>query len=212
MEHRRLRLVGRLARSDRPSHLDPGRHRRGPRRQQRAGHDERRPHRRCIAQRPAPRPATPPRRSRRPPATVWRCSCIGQGYTGHTQKLVYVSGDAGAHWSKAGTPSSEGDGGTLAGGVATNLVLVTASAASWIEQLGRRRHDLGDREDLRRRRHGLARPRVHDPLERHRRARTRRHQRQQIRSARAAASELRWRRDLAVGQLLGPVASAVRGR
>ena len=82
-------------------------------------------------------PSTPPGYS---PASVAATSghslallCIGQGYTGHTQKLVYVSGDAGAHWSKAGTPSSEGDGGTLAGGVATNLVLVTASAASWIE-------------------------------------------------------------------------------
>jgi len=40
--------------------------------------------------------------------------CTGQGYTGHTDKLVYVSSDGGARWAKAGTPSSAGDGGTLA--------------------------------------------------------------------------------------------------
>ncbi len=59
--------------------------------------------------------------------------CVGQGYTGHTQKLVYVSGDGGAYWTKAGAPSALGDGGTLAGS-GTTLVLATASAASWLDR------------------------------------------------------------------------------
>jgi hypothetical protein len=58
--------------------------------------------------------------------------CVGQGYAGHTQKLVYVSANGGLTWSKAGAPSPEGDGGTLAGSGAT-LVLATASAASWLD-------------------------------------------------------------------------------
>jgi hypothetical protein len=59
--------------------------------------------------------------------------CVGQGSTGHTQKLVYVSSDGGAYWSKAGAPSALGDGGTLAGS-GTTLVLATASAASWLDR------------------------------------------------------------------------------
>ena len=59
--------------------------------------------------------------------------CLGQGYTGHTDKRVYVSADGGATWNKAGIPSNEGDGGTLAGNP-SDLVLVTASAASWIDR------------------------------------------------------------------------------
>ena len=59
--------------------------------------------------------------------------CVGQGYTGHTQKLVYVSSDGGAYWSKAGAPSALGDGGTLAGS-GTTVVLATASAASWLDR------------------------------------------------------------------------------
>jgi hypothetical protein len=64
--------------------------------------------------------------------------CVGQGYTGHTDKQIYTSVDGGAHWTTAGKPSSEGDGGTLASS-ASNVVLVTASAASWID----RSHDGG---------------------------------------------------------------------
>jgi len=59
--------------------------------------------------------------------------CVGQGYTGHTQKLVYLSANGGVTWSKASTPSPEGDGGTLAGS-GTTLVLATASAASWLDR------------------------------------------------------------------------------
>ena len=59
---------------------------------------------------------------------------VGQGYTGHTDKLVYTSADGGATWVKAGKPSSEGDGGTLAGDSPSALVLATASAASWLDR------------------------------------------------------------------------------
>lgn len=64
--------------------------------------------------------------------------CVGQGYTGHTDKQVYMSVDEGTHWTMVGKPSSEGDGGTLAAS-APNVLLVTASAASWID----RSHDGG---------------------------------------------------------------------
>jgi hypothetical protein len=40
--------------------------------------------------------------------------CTGQGYTGHTDKTVYVSGDLGATWKLAGHPASAGDGGMIA--------------------------------------------------------------------------------------------------
>jgi hypothetical protein len=59
---------------------------------------------------------------------------VGQGFTGHTIKRVYVSSDAGAAWLKAGAPSAEGDGGALAAGSARGLLLATASAASWIDR------------------------------------------------------------------------------
>ena len=59
--------------------------------------------------------------------------CNGQGYTGHTDKRIYTSSDLGAHWRKAGSPSNAGDGEALAGGSPAAVVLVTASAASWID-------------------------------------------------------------------------------
>ena len=40
--------------------------------------------------------------------------CIGQGYTGHTDKTVYVSGDLGATWTREGHPARAGDGGMIA--------------------------------------------------------------------------------------------------
>jgi photosystem II stability/assembly factor-like uncharacterized protein len=58
---------------------------------------------------------------------------VGQGFTGHTEKLVYTSGDGGATWTKTGKPPTEGDGGTLAGGNSYNFLLATASAASWLD-------------------------------------------------------------------------------
>ena len=58
--------------------------------------------------------------------------CTGQGYTGHTVKTVYTSGNLGATWIKAGMPGSAGDGGTIAAASPAQLVIATASAASWL--------------------------------------------------------------------------------
>jgi hypothetical protein len=87
------------------------------------------------------RRATPPMPSGFSPASVavtghdgLALLAVGQGYTGHTIKRVYVSSDTGAQWSKAGAPSPAGDGGALAAGSPSDLVLATASAASWIDR------------------------------------------------------------------------------
>jgi hypothetical protein len=58
--------------------------------------------------------------------------CTGEGYTGHTIKQTFVSDDDGASWARAGAPSPDGDGGVLAATPAGNVVIATASAASWL--------------------------------------------------------------------------------
>ena len=58
--------------------------------------------------------------------------CTGQGYTGHTDKTVYVSGDLGATWTLAGHPASAGDGGMIAASAPGQLTIATTSAASWL--------------------------------------------------------------------------------
>jgi hypothetical protein len=58
--------------------------------------------------------------------------CTGQGYTGHTDKTVYVSGNLGATWKLAGHPSSAGDGGVIAAAAPGHLTIATASAGSWL--------------------------------------------------------------------------------
>ena len=58
--------------------------------------------------------------------------CVGEGYTGHTIKRVYVSRDDGAHWASAGAPSPDGDAGTIAATAVGQLAIATASAASWL--------------------------------------------------------------------------------
>ena len=58
--------------------------------------------------------------------------CTGQGYTGHTDKTVYVSGDLGATWARAGHPASAGDGGMIAASAPGHLTIATTSAASWL--------------------------------------------------------------------------------
>lgn len=58
--------------------------------------------------------------------------CTGQGYTGHTDKSVYVSGNLGATWKLAGHPASPGDGGMIAASAPGHLTIATASAASWL--------------------------------------------------------------------------------
>jgi hypothetical protein len=65
-------------------------------------------------------------------ATRLAILCTGQGYTGHTIKQVYVSGDDGAHWTPAGQPSPDGDAGTLAAATSGQLTIATESAASWL--------------------------------------------------------------------------------
>ena len=59
--------------------------------------------------------------------------CVGPGFAGGAEKLLYTSVDGGAHWKKAGTPSSEGDAHALAGS-GSDLVLATASGASWLDR------------------------------------------------------------------------------
>ena len=58
--------------------------------------------------------------------------CAGQGYTSHTDKTVYVSGDLGATWKLAGHPGSAGDDGVIAASAPGHLTIVTTSAASWL--------------------------------------------------------------------------------
>ena len=65
-------------------------------------------------------------------ATRLAILCTGEGYTGHTIKQVYVSGDDGAHWTPAGRPSPDGDAGTLAAASDGQLAIATESAASWL--------------------------------------------------------------------------------
>jgi hypothetical protein len=62
--------------------------------------------------------------------------CTGQGFTGHTVKTVYTSGDLGATWVKAGMPGTAGDGGAIAAASPRQLVIATASAASWLYYSG----------------------------------------------------------------------------
>ena len=58
--------------------------------------------------------------------------CAGQGYTSHTDKTVYVSGDLGATWKLAGHPSSVGDGGVIDASLPGHLTIATTSAGSWL--------------------------------------------------------------------------------
>jgi hypothetical protein len=62
--------------------------------------------------------------------------CTGQGYTGHTDKTVYVSFNLGATWKLAGHPDSGGDGGMIAASAPGHLTITTASAASWLYSSG----------------------------------------------------------------------------
>ena len=87
--------------------------------------------------------------------------CTGQGYTGHTDKTVYVSGDLGATWTLAGHPGSAGDGGMIAAPAPGHLTIATTSAAQLAVLLRRQRQDLADGGHLPRRRRGLERPGVH---------------------------------------------------
>jgi len=58
--------------------------------------------------------------------------CLGQGFSGHTTKLVYVSSDEGRHWHKAGMPPDDGVGGVIAGPTPAQLTVTADSFASWL--------------------------------------------------------------------------------
>lgn len=58
--------------------------------------------------------------------------CTGQAYLSHTVKKIYLSGDGGTRWNRAGSPSAVGDGGTLAAASPGVLTIATSSAASWL--------------------------------------------------------------------------------
>lgn len=59
--------------------------------------------------------------------------CVGPGFAGGAEKLLYTNPDGGLHWRKAGAPNSEGDAQALAGS-GSDLVLATASGASWLDR------------------------------------------------------------------------------
>jgi hypothetical protein len=56
--------------------------------------------------------------------------CVGQGFTGHTLKYLYRGGATGSRWTAIGRPPALGDGGALAAGSDTALVIATSSAIS----------------------------------------------------------------------------------
>lgn len=58
--------------------------------------------------------------------------CIGQGFTGHTVKFLYRTTGTRSGWTLVGRPPAAGDGGELAAGSDSAVVIATASAASWL--------------------------------------------------------------------------------
>jgi hypothetical protein len=62
--------------------------------------------------------------------------CAGQGAMGSVQKTVYVSGDLGASWTKAGLPASGGDPFAIAAATPAQLVVAAESGASWLYYSG----------------------------------------------------------------------------
>jgi len=58
--------------------------------------------------------------------------CVGNPGLGSTSKLVYASGNGGAHFTKVGVPPRGGDGGLLAEPTPRHLFIATASGASWL--------------------------------------------------------------------------------
>jgi hypothetical protein len=58
--------------------------------------------------------------------------CAGDGALGSVVKTVYVSGDLGATWVKAGSPPFHGDPWGISAGTTAQLVVAAASGASWL--------------------------------------------------------------------------------
>lgn len=59
--------------------------------------------------------------------------CVGQGFTGHTLKYLYRTRDTRSSWTQTGRPPSIGDGGQLAAGSDSGLVIATSSAVSVLD-------------------------------------------------------------------------------
>ncbi len=62
--------------------------------------------------------------------------CAGSAAMGSVAKTVYVSGDLGAHWTKAGSPANGGDPVDFAAATPTQFVIGAASGASWLYYSG----------------------------------------------------------------------------
>jgi len=60
--------------------------------------------------------------------------CVGQGFSGHTIKNVYVSGDDGVRWHKAGMPSNDGVPGIIGAATPAQLTVTADSFGSWLYQ------------------------------------------------------------------------------
>jgi hypothetical protein len=58
--------------------------------------------------------------------------CAGGAAMGSVQKTVYVSGDLGATWAKAGSPPIGGDPWGISAGTSAQPVVAAASGASWL--------------------------------------------------------------------------------
>jgi photosystem II stability/assembly factor-like uncharacterized protein len=58
--------------------------------------------------------------------------CAGGAAMGSVQKTVYVSGDLGASWAKAGAPPLGGDPFGISAGTPARLTVTAASGASWL--------------------------------------------------------------------------------
>jgi hypothetical protein len=58
--------------------------------------------------------------------------CAGDAAAGSVVKTVYVSGDLGASWVKAGSPPFPGDPWGISGGTTAQPVVAAASGASWL--------------------------------------------------------------------------------
>ena len=62
--------------------------------------------------------------------------CAGDGAAGSVEKIVFVSDDLGAHWTRAGSPSRGGDPEGMSAASASQLVVAAASGASMLYYSG----------------------------------------------------------------------------